>query len=227
MPVGSRTIQKGGIGMSLYARLAPAWRRSWFILRLRLQALRTGTHLELDLAKNCRVGKGLKILLQGGHCKITMRERSHLGERVHIELRGGELYMGPRTEIRAEAIAHISGKLHLEEACGFSLRCIVHCGSSIEVGKYSVVGEYASVMDGEHVHIQTDDYWFYGDPQAKTVLKPVKIGKGAYIGAKTTIAMGVEIGDFSRIGANSLVLRSIEPHRLAVGVPARPIMELE
>ena len=55
----------------------------------------------------------------------------------------------------------------------------------------------------------------------------MKIGKGAYIGAKATIGMGVEIGDFSRIGANSLVLRSIEPHRLAVGVPARPIMELD
>ena len=140
---------------------------------------------------------------------------------------GGDDYVVLTSPDRAETIAHISGKLHLEEACGFSLRCVVHCGSSIQVGKYSVVGEYASVMDGEHVHIQTDDYWFYGDPQAKTVLKPVKIGKGAYIGAKATIAMGVEIGDFSRIGANSLVLRSIEPHRLAVGVPARPIMELE
>ena len=104
---------------------------------------------------------------------------------MHIEMRGGELYMGPRTEIRAKAIAHISGKLQLEEARGFSLRCVIHCASTIEVGK------------------------------------------GAYIGAKATIAMGVEIGDFCRVGSNSLVLRSIEPHRLAVGVPARPIMKLE
>jgi acetyltransferase-like isoleucine patch superfamily enzyme len=213
--------------MPRYARLVPAWRRFWLILRLRLQALRTHTQLELDLAKNCRLGKGLKIVLQGGHCKITMRERSRLGERVHIEMRGGELYMGPRTEIRAETIAHISGRLHLEEACGFSVRCVIHCGSSIEVGKYTGIGEYVSVMDGEHVHVQTDEYWWYGDPQAELVFKPVKIGKGAYIGAKTTIAMGVEIGDFSRVGSNSLVLRSIGPHRLAVGVPARPIMELD
>lgn len=213
--------------MPRYARLVLAWRRFWFILRLRLQALRTRTRLELDLAKNCRVGKGLKIVLQGGHCKITMREKSHLGERVQIEMKGGELYMGPRTEIRAESVAHISGKLHLEEACGFSIRCVIHCGSTIEIGKHTIFGEYASVLDGEHVHIQTDEYWFYGDPQAKNVLKPVKIGKGAYIGAKATIAMGVELGDYCRIGANSLVLRSIESHKLAVGVPARPIMDLE
>ena len=213
--------------MFRYARLALVWRRFWLILTLRLQALRTRTHLELDLAKNCRLGRGLKIVLQGGHCKITMRENSRLGQRVLIEMKGGELYMGPRTEIRAEAVAHISGKLHLEEACGFSLRCFIHCGSTIENGKYSVLGEYASILDGEHVHTQTDEYWFYNDPQAEVVLKPVKIGKGAYIGAKTTIAMGVEIGDYCRIGANSLVLRSIAPHRLAVGVPARPIMELK
>ena len=210
-----------------YARLVKVWRRFRFILGLRLQALRTRTRLELDLAKECRLSKGLKILLQGGHCKITMRESSHLGEGVHIEMRGGELYMGPRTEIRAGTVAHISGKLHLEEACGFSIGCVIHCGTSIEVGKYAGIGEYVSVMDGEHVHVQTDEYWWYGDPQAELVLKPVKIGKGAYIGAKATIAMGVEIGDFCRVGSNSLVLRSIEPHRLAVGVPARPIMNLK
>jgi acetyltransferase-like isoleucine patch superfamily enzyme len=81
-------------------------------------------------------------------------------------------------------------------------------------------------MDGEHVHIQTDDYWFYGDPQAKNILKGVKIGIGVYIGAKTTIAMGAEIGDFCRIGANSVVTGKIEPHTLAIGVPARPIKKL-
>jgi len=76
------------------------------------------------------------------------------------------------------------------------------------------------------VHIQTDDYWFYGDPQAKNILKGVKIGIGAYIGAKTTIVMGAEIGDFCRIGANSVVTGRIEPHTLAAGVPARPIKKL-
>jgi acetyltransferase-like isoleucine patch superfamily enzyme len=212
--------------MPLYARLVRAWRRSCLILRLRSQALRTRTRLELDVAKNCRLGKGLKIVLRGGHCKIILRESAHLGERVHIEIKGGELYMGPRTEIRAESVAHISGRLHLEEACGFSIRCVIHCGSTIEIGKYTIFGEYASVLDGEHVHIQTDEYWFYGDPEAQTILGPVKVGIGAYIGGKTTLLKGTEIGDFCRIGANSVVVGKIEPHMLAVGVPAKPIRKL-
>jgi acetyltransferase-like isoleucine patch superfamily enzyme len=155
-----------------------------------------------------------------------MRHASHLGERVQIEMKDGELYMGPRTEIRAESVAHISGRLHLEEACGFSIRAVIHCGSSIEIGKYTVFGEYVSVLDGEHVHIQHDDYWFYGDPESQNVLDPVKVGVGAYIGGKTTVLKGSEIGDFCRIGANSVVIGRIEPHTLAVGVPAKPIKKL-
>ena len=212
--------------MIRYARLVQAWRRWSFILRMRIQALRTHSTLELNVAKTCGIGKGVRVVLQGGHNKITLGERAQLGEKVQIELRGGELYLGERAEIRAESVAHISGRLYLERACGFSIRCVIHCGKSIEMGHYTICGEYVSIMDGEHVHIQNDDYWFYADPQATNILGDVKIGVGVYIGSKTTIVRGTEIGDFARIGANSVVIGKIEPHTLAVGVPARPIKKL-
>lgn len=209
-----------------YRRLVQRWRRFGLILRLRLQALWTRSSLELNLAKTCRIGKGVRVVLQGGHNKITLGDRAHLGEKVQIELRNGELYLGERAEIRAESVAHVSGRLYLEYACGFSIRCVIHCGKSIEMGHYTICGEYVSIMDGEHVHIQTDDYWFYADPQSQNILGEVKIGVGVYIGSKTTVVRGSEIGDFCRIGANSVVTGKIEPHTLAVGVPARPIKKL-
>jgi carbonic anhydrase/acetyltransferase-like protein (isoleucine patch superfamily) len=202
------------------------WRRLWLIFRLRAQALAGRSRLDLDLAPHLELGKGIRISLKGGHNRITLGDRAHLGDRVRIDLRDGELYMGERGQLRDESVAHISGRLYLERACGFSIRCVIHCGKSIEVGRYSIFGEYVSILDGEHVHIQTDDYWFYGDPQARNVLEGVRIGIGVYIGAKTTIVMGAEIGDFSRIGANSVVTGRIEPHTLAAGVPARPIRKL-
>ena len=195
-------------------------------MRLRLLALVKRSSLELNLAKNCEIGKGVKVTLEGSPNKITLGERAHIGDRVQIDLRGGELYMGERGQLRAESVASISGRLWLERACGFSIRCVIHCGKNIEIGRYTIFGEYVSVLDGEHIHIQTDDYWFYGDPQAKNILKGVKIGVGAYIGSKTTIVMGADIGDFCRIGANSVVTGKIEPHMLAVGVPARPLKKL-
>lgn len=56
---------------------------------------------------------------------------------------------------------------------------------------------------------------------------PVKFGKviirrGAYIGARTTILPGVEIGQQALIGAGSLVTKSIPAGQVAYGVPAQP-----
>jgi len=220
------TIYEKEQTMIRYQRLVYAWRRRIFILRLRLQALLTRSTLELEVAGTCKLGKGVEVLLQGKHNKITMKDKAQLGTRVRIVLHEGELYLGERSEIRDEGVAHISGRLYLERACGFSIRCVIHCGKSIEIGHYSICGEYVSIMDGEHVHIQHDDYWFYGDPEARNILKGVKIGVGTYIGSKTSIVMGAEIGDFCRIGANSVVTGKIDPHTLAVGVPARAIKKL-
>jgi acetyltransferase-like isoleucine patch superfamily enzyme len=203
-----------------------AFRRLCLILRLRLQARLHHSSLEIKMAQHCFIGKGVRIVLRGKKNKITLGESAHLGERVYIELRDGELYMGERTEIRADGVAHISGRLYLERACGFSIRCVIHCGKSIEIGHYTLFGEYCSVLDVEHIHIQNDEYWFYADTQAKNILKAVKIGIGVYIGAKTTVLMGSEIGDFCRIGANSVVSGKIEPHTLAAGLPARPIRNI-
>jgi len=212
--------------MPLIERAVQIWRRFWLILRLRVQALAAHSRLDLHLARRLELGRGVRIRLQGAHNRITLGDRAHIGDRVRIELRDGELVLGERGQLRAESVAHISGRLYLERACGFSIRCVIHCGKSIEVGRYTIFGEYVSILDGEHLHIQTDDYWFYGDPQARNILEGVKIGIGAYIGAKSTIVMGAEIGDFCRIGANSVVTGKIEPHTLAAGVPAKPIRKL-
>ncbi len=212
--------------ISKYYRLVRLWRCLSLILRLRARALFSRSTLELNISRKCELGKDIRIELQGGHNKITLGPKAHIGDRVHIVLSGGELYMGERGQLRAESVAHISGRFYLERACGFSIRCVIHCGKSIEVGHYTIFGEYCSVLDGEHVHTQNDDYWFYGDPQAKNILKGVKIGVGAYIGAKTTVVKGAEIGDFCRVGANSVVTGKLEPHTLSVGVPAKVIKQL-
>ena len=212
--------------MLRHERVLLAWRRLAFILRLRAQALFTRSTLEMNVARTCVIGKGVKVDLQGTCNKITLGDSAHLGQGVQIELRDGELYIGERGEIRAESVVHISGRLYLEKACGFSIRCVIHCGKSIEIGRYTIFGEYVSILDGEHVHIQNEEYWFYGDPQAQNILESVKIGVGVYVGGKTTILKGAEIGDFCRIGANSVVVGKIEPHTLAAGVPARPIRKL-
>ncbi|CAH9014881.1 acyltransferase [Candidatus Nitrosacidococcus sp. I8] len=50
---------------------------------------------------------------------------------------------------------------------------------------------------------------------------PVRIGKGAWVGAGATILQGVQLGEGCVVGAGSVVTRSIPPYGVAVGNPAK------
>ena len=52
----------------------------------------------------------------------------------------------------------------------------------------------------------------------KTIVK-----KGSTLGANCTIVCGVTIGEYSFVGAGTLVNQDVKPYALMVGVPARQI----
>lgn len=51
----------------------------------------------------------------------------------------------------------------------------------------------------------------------------VILRKGSYIGAKSIIMPGVEIGECSIIGSGSVVTNDIQPYSIAMGAPARVV----
>ena len=53
--------------------------------------------------------------------------------------------------------------------------------------------------------------------------KPVKIGNNTFIGANSTVLMGVTIGSHCIIGANAAVTKDIPDFSVAAGVPAKII----
>lgn len=50
---------------------------------------------------------------------------------------------------------------------------------------------------------------------------PVRLRRGAYVGAGAIILQGVEVGEEAIVGAGAVVLANVPAHSLAVGVPAR------
>ena len=48
-----------------------------------------------------------------------------------------------------------------------------------------------------------------------------RVARGTTIGANATIGPGVTLGEFSMVGMGSVVTRSIAPHALVIGNPAR------
>lgn len=61
----------------------------------------------------------------------------------------------------------------------------------------------------------------------KCIAKPVKIGKGCWIGANATIFLGIEICDGTIIAAGSVVTKDCEQNCIYAGVPAKNVKELQ
>jgi acetyltransferase-like isoleucine patch superfamily enzyme len=53
--------------------------------------------------------------------------------------------------------------------------------------------------------------------------RPVRIGKGSFLGAHCMIGPGVEIGEHSFVGANSVVVNDVPAFCMALGNPARVV----
>ena len=56
--------------------------------------------------------------------------------------------------------------------------------------------------------------------------KPIKVGHGAWLGARITVLPGVTIGAGAVIAAGAVVTKDIPPNVLAGGIPAKVIREL-
>ena len=59
--------------------------------------------------------------------------------------------------------------------------------------------------------------------ERKSEYRNTIVKKGATLGANCTIVCGVTIGEFSFIGAGSVVNRDVKPFALMIGVPAKQI----
>lgn len=90
-------------------------------------------------------------------------------------------------------------------------------GLFIDHGMGVVIGETADI--GENVTL------LHGVTLGGTSLKREKrhptLGNSVVVGAGATILGAFKIGDGSRIGAGSVVVREVPPHSVVVGVPGR------
>jgi len=107
---------------------------------------------------------------------------------------------------------------------GVGLSGTVLCaGTSIEVGEGTIFGSGAMVIDNDF-HVPAGEYEWNDDPNlCAATARPVKIGRGAFVGARAIILKGVTIGDRALIGAGAVVTKDVPARGQAVGNPARVI----
>ncbi len=145
-------------------------------------------------------------------------------------IRGGEfLSIGERTWIEP----HCS----IEAICEWKAQRFqphISIGNDVYIGRYFFMTAVGKVRIGdgcvlaEHVYITDCSHGL--DPTEGPIMErplfskgEVVIGARTFLGYRCCILSGVEIGENCVVGANSVVTRSVPPHSMVAGVPARLI----
>lgn len=126
--------------------------------------------------------------------------------------------------------SHIMSGAVLGEKCNIGQNVVISPG--VVLGKNVKVQNNVSVYTG----VSCEDDVFLGPSCVFTnVINPrsavnrrseyakTKVGKGATIGANSTIVCGHDIGAYAFIGAGSVVTKTVPDYALVVGNPARQI----
>lgn len=92
--------------------------------------------------------------------------------------------------------------------------------SEVSIGDDVMFASNVHINDGMHGYEHADEPYKY---QKMFRIAPIKIKRGCWIGQNVVILPGVEIGEFTIIGANSVVTRSLPKQSIAVGAPAKAV----
>ena len=122
----------------------------------------------------------------------------------------------------------IRGGLHVQEAFAFTIgndvfinaACLFDGSARIDIEDGVQFGYQVTLITGNHD---------FGPPASRAgqqQAKGIRIGKGAWIGARAVILPGVTIGPGSVVAAGAVVTRDVPANSLVAGIPARVIREL-
>ena len=109
--------------------------------------------------------------------------------------------------------------LHVGDNVFVNVGCVFDLNERIDIGDNVQLAHEVLLLTTTHE---------IGPPQVragKHVIAPVRIGRGAWLGARSTILPGVTVGEGAVVGAGSVVTKDVAPHTVVGGVPARVIVE--
>ena len=115
-----------------------------------------------------------------------------------------------------------TARIQLGDRVGLSNSVIV-AGSSIEIGEDTIIGSGVMILDNDFHVMGTGFSWV---SECSTNSKPIKIGRGCFIGSRSMILKGVTLGDRAIIGAGAVVTKDVPAYSMAAGNPARIVRTL-
>lgn len=163
-------------------------------------------------------GKGLKI--NGRIYLVGKKGHIIMGDNVHINSSLSSNPIGGDT--RTIIFASPNAQIRIGNNVGISNASIVS-HTSIEIEDNVLIGGSVKIYDTDFHSLQYSER--ISEPQ-KSESKPIRIKKGAFIGAHTVILKGVIVGEKSVVGAGSLVTKEIPDGEVWGGNPAKFIKKV-
>jgi acetyltransferase-like isoleucine patch superfamily enzyme len=143
------------------------------------------------------------------NCLLDAKGESNRGIRI-----GGRVFVGRNTILSCK-----NGDIEIADGANIGFNCEVFSASRVTVGKDVLMAAYGYIIGGDHD---------FSDASAAVLAQSrksagVSIGDGVWLGAGAKILDGVAIGEHAVIGAGAVVRDNVEPHAIAVGIPARVV----
>ncbi|HEB89872.1 MAG TPA: acyltransferase [Deltaproteobacteria bacterium] len=200
------------------------------LTRWRLEAIQAWDRWRL--ARRCEAHAGLRLdpeastNFASSHFALAPGARLTIGPRVYTERRrngvhisvaeGAHVEIGADTWLRSDLgpvliFAFAGARIRIGRE-GFLNGCHLSAKASLELGRRVWVGPGSRIFDADQHDL---------DSERVEKVEPVVVGDHCWIAADVTVLRGVEIGEQSVVGTRSLVTKSMPPHTLALGNPAR------
>lgn len=107
----------------------------------------------------------------------------------------------------------------LEDNVMICFNCTLLVASKLFIGENTTIASKVLITTENHsIDPEMGNYC-----RQPLITKDVHIGKNCWIGESAVILPGVTIGDYSIVGAGSIVTNNIPEYSMAVGIPAKVI----
>ncbi len=121
----------------------------------------------------------------------------------------------------------IAGARHAQRALRVGSSCVINEGCRFETGAPITLGDRVFVGHDVTVLTTTHEIGPHEQRCHGRITAPVTIGDGAWIGTRSLVLPGVEIGAGAVVAAGAVVTESVPPDTLVGGVPARRLRALD
>ena len=176
----------------------PAWRRALIALQTEVVGIHPRLHAYNAAAR-----------------LLPPRSSSALRARL---LRMAGFEVGAGTKVEGELI--ISGPWGLLPRLRIGEGCSIGAGCMLDLSEILVIGDRVTIEPGVMILTSTHELDFPQHRAGKVIVKPVSIGNGAWLRARSIVLPGVKIGAGAVIEAGAVVNKDVEADARVGGIPA-------